>query len=375
MLIGWAIRGFGSWKLGRGGPIVVLLLLYWGWVTLGASLAVDKELAWGFVDYLSKIVLPFLVGVSVINSVEKLEGLAWTIVLSLGYVAFDFNQSYLSGFNRLYWVGFFGGDNNCAAIGLVSGIWLAFFAGIDCQSRWGKLAGLSSAFLITHAIFFSFSRGGMLGLFVSAIVAFWIMQKTPKHWIMAGFALVIGSYMAGPEVREEFQTVFADKDDRDESANSRTKNWKQCLELIAEEPIFGVGPDHYPIVNKERWGEGFEAHTLWLQLGAELGLPGVLLLMAFYGVCWVRLFSYCRGRAPPPDPRMRYIAQGIMASLIGFGVSSQFVSLEQLEIPYYLVMMGVIVLKLDSRPHASPFQGTSLDTPDGDLSCVAQRQR
>jgi O-antigen ligase len=130
---------------------------------------------------------------------------------------------------------------------------------------------------------------------------------------------------------------------------------------MGEEPVFGVGPDHFPLTNKQRWGERMEAHTLWLQLGAELGLPGLLLLLAFYGSCWVRLLPYARGRHPPRDPRIRCLAQGIVASLVGFCVTGQFVTLEQLEIPYYLVMMGVVILKLDNDP--SPYRGEGASDP------------
>jgi hypothetical protein len=49
---------------------------------------------------------------------------------------------------------------------------------------------------------------------------------------------------------------------------------------------------------------------------------------------------------------MRNLACGVIASLVGFGVSAQFVSAELVEGPYYLVMIGAGVLKLDSLARA-----------------------
>jgi len=40
------------------------------------------------------------------------------------------------------------------------------------------------------------------------------------------------------------------------------------------------------------------------------------------------------------------LARMVIASLVGFMVSSQFVSLEGLELPYYVVMIGAATLKV-----------------------------
>src|SRR5271169_4701232 len=62
MLIGWSLHGFGSWKFGPARGIVLGLLFFWLWSILGAALAPNQEVAWDFVEHISKIVLPFLVG-------------------------------------------------------------------------------------------------------------------------------------------------------------------------------------------------------------------------------------------------------------------------------------------------------------------------
>src|SRR5262245_12700755 len=59
LILGWAISGFGKWKLGRSGLIVTLLACYWAWSALGAVLTGSPE-SWAFVESLSKIALPFI---------------------------------------------------------------------------------------------------------------------------------------------------------------------------------------------------------------------------------------------------------------------------------------------------------------------------
>ena len=46
------------------------------------------------------------------------------------------------------------------------------------------------------------------------------------------------------------------------------------------------------------------------------------------------------------EPRLRDLARMVIASLAGFGVASQFVSLEGLELPYYVVLVGAATLKV-----------------------------
>src|SRR5207249_4319820 len=81
-LIGWALQGFGSWKLNRGTLPVYSLLAFFGWSIVCAGMAPNGEAAWGYVDSLSKIILPFLVGITLVKSREQFKQVAWVLVLS-----------------------------------------------------------------------------------------------------------------------------------------------------------------------------------------------------------------------------------------------------------------------------------------------------
>ena len=47
---------------------------------------------------------------------------------------------------------------------------------------------------------------------------------------------------------------------------------------------------------------------------------------------------------------MRWLPAMVISSLIGFGIFGQFVSLEGLELPYYVALTGAAGLKLLSSP-------------------------
>src|SRR5262249_14371701 len=120
LLAGWCLHGLGNWKLSRARAIVAALVVFLLWAGFLSFQAVNKDLAWDFLELHLKIVLPFLVGITTINSVAQLKQLAWVIVLSQGYLAYEFNVEYYSGFNRLVEGDFATLDNNCVAITLDS---------------------------------------------------------------------------------------------------------------------------------------------------------------------------------------------------------------------------------------------------------------
>lgn len=351
LLVGWAARGFGDWRLGRAGGVVTALVAFLGWAVLSTlTRASAPELSWVFVDLLAKIVLPFLVGVTTVNTLSRIRLLVWVILLSEAYVALEFNLAYFGGYNRLKEEGFGSMDNNCNAIALVTCLGLAVLLMLSSEKWWQKLLAFASAALMAHAVMFSFSRGGMLAAMVTGAAIFLIIPKRPVYYLGTVLAVLLLVRFAGPEVLDRFSTVFASDDNRDASAESRLVLWKACLDTMQREPL-GVGPAN--------WGEevvryGFKrgklAHTLWLQVGAELGLPGLAFLVLFYGLCVTRLLPMARDAHPVPDPAFHHLARAVIVSLVGFAVSAQFVSLDLLEHPYYITMVGACLLKLDSVP-------------------------
>jgi O-antigen ligase len=356
LLIGWALNGFGRWNWGRGRAIVLLLVAYWGWAALTAAVAPNPALAGEFVAAIAKVTLPVLVGITTINSTRQLKQLAWVIVLSEGYLAFELNLSYYQGNNRVYPDGFAGSDSNCIAIAMVTCAGLAFFLALGSKRWWQLLLGLACAAMMAHVVMIARSRGGMLAMALTGIISFVLIPKTPRNYLLFALAAVIAIRLAGPQVVERFSTTFASSDARDVSARSRLELWRDCMDAAVKHPIFGLGPDHWPVVARDYgWvGEVNEAHSLWVQNAAELGFPGLILLASFYLVCIRRLWPFTYQKYPVIDPWFHDAARMVIAALIGFMVAAQFVTIKSLETPYYIALLGAGVLKLSSLPQQPP---------------------
>lgn len=347
MLIGWAIRGLGDWRLGRGGAAAAFLLGFLGWVSLGYFFCRYPILAREYIVSLAKIVLPFLVGMSMIDDRRKIRQLAWVIVLSQGFLALDFNRSYYQGYNRVVLEAYGGFDNNCIAAAMVVGVLLSLFLAI-AETRWSlRIVCFVAAALMANTIMFSFSRGGQLGLIAGGITGFILIPKHPKYYLVLLLAAILAFRLAGPEVRQRFMTIFVDPEQRDRSAESRMDQWRACIRTMRDHPFLGVGANHWPLQSEAMGLPKMQAHSLWFQTGAEMGIPGLLLLSGFYGVTIWRLLALLR-RDSPAGEWDRAMARGVIAALVGFAVSVSFISVVWLELPYYTVLLGAVLLRVNS---------------------------
>ncbi len=349
MLVGWAIRGTGSWHFGQARAIVGAFIAFFLWSMVSASKAPNQEVAWNFVLDFSKIALPFLIGVTIIRSQLQLYALLWVVTICSGYVCLSLNMTYLQGHNVVD--GWGGMGRAVIATALVMTTSVAFFLGLYEDAWWRKALALGSCAMQLHAIMLSFSRGGMLGLVTSGVTALLIIPKKWSHYLVFGLVVLLGIRLAGPELTTRYSTVSASRENRDASAESRLDLWQDCLDVIAKHPVFGVGPDHWPLIASDYgWESGKEAHNNWLQNGAELGLPGMLFLAGTFGMCLIRSFGVLSLRDPVADPLALMIAHMSVVALAGFFVSSQFVTIEMLEHPYYVMMIGAASLKVSSIP-------------------------
>lgn len=348
VVVGWACQGFGRRKLGKASAVVSMMVLYGMWMLYTVRYAVDSQLAWRMIEETFKIIVPFLVGITSITSVRQLKQIAWVIVLSEGYVALEFNRNYLGGYNRLWVEGFGSLDNNGNAVALVTSVGVGLFLALYSRSIVAKAAAAAASLLMVHAILFSFSRGGMLALAITGFITFLLIPKRPVHYILFCLVCLVVFRLAGPEVIERFQMAFVSSKGVEASADARLNQWQACRRSIWERPL-GVGPNQWKLYSEE-FGLplGQAAHSTWLQVGVELGIPGLAMLLLFYLICLKRLAPLAWSRVEVAEPWVQHLARMVIASLVGFMFAAQFVTVYTLEVAWYTALIGAGVLKLVS---------------------------
>ena len=353
MLIGWAWQGFGNWNLRGCRAIVAALAGYWFWQLLSACFSPNPDRAWADVDGTTKILLPFLVAVTTIDSVQKLRQLVWVMLFGFGFVAYEMNLSYLQGYNRIQ-LGTLGGlDNNGMALLMAGGAALGLCYGLGEKIWWRKWLAFAASAAMAHAVLLSFSRGGMLALLVSGALIFLLIPKRPAHWLVLALAVLMTLRLAGPEVRQRFFTAFEEREQLDASAANRLDYWKIGWELMMREPLLGVGAgafrmaatEHSPEKASPYTGLVQEAHSTWFQVGAELGVPALLCLMSFFGLgIWQGVvLARRRGAA---DDFLQTVGQAGAAGITAFCAAATFLTAYGIEGPFYATLLVAVASRL-----------------------------
>ncbi|OQA55645.1 MAG: O-Antigen ligase [Candidatus Omnitrophica bacterium ADurb.Bin277] len=117
--------------------------------------------------------------------------------------------------------------------------------------------------------------------------------------------------------------IHRDADAKEQSVVERIELWKRAIDVIDSEPWFGTGINTYNVAHEKydtakNWRvRGYYAHNGYLQLAAEIGIPGILfflLFLAFYFRRAWRSASALRGTSEELD-RLGMIT-GLLAFLI-----------------------------------------------------------
>ncbi len=363
LLAGWAFNGFGSWRIARARAVVVMLFTYTACYIVSAALAEFKDASYIAVLELLKIVLPFCVGLTMLETEQQWKRLLWVIVLSQGYVGFEQNLNYLRGYNTAA-VGFGGMDNNCFGVSLVTVLGLSIGMGLTSRKWWERAAAGSCAALILHTTLLTYSRGAMVGMLVVGTTAFIALPKRPKYIAWMLVAVLVAARFTGPQLLARYSTAFASSDERDGSAESRLDLWRDTLKVIAAQPLLGVGPANWRLIaSRFGWAEGKSAHSVWMETAAEVGVPGTLALFCFFAIATIRLWPLARAEVTDANHYEVGAAIGVILAVAGFASSGQFVSVVGLEAPYYIVMVGAAVLKNAGQRAAQRQPGAMPELP------------
>ena len=119
------------------------------------------------------------------------------------------------------------------------------------------------------------------------------------------------------------------------SVNVRFYFWRKCWEMMWDNPLWGIGPGNYRVVvPRYRFYEPYpwfssganifvpdRAHSVYLQTGAETGLPGFFLYLGLW-LTAVGIGIQVLREAATDERRMRAVA--CLATVVIFAIDAQF---------------------------------------------------
>lgn len=186
-----------------------------------------------------------------------------------------------------------------------------------CRSR-ARIRGLyGGAFLIlVSAFLLTYSRGAFYALIFSLMINL-ILAKRFRMVLAAaaGIGLLV---MAVPSLRYNFVQTIARNDI---TITERGGYWDVALNMIKAHPVTGVGLNTYhsrfPEFVTDPGTRQAYAHNCYLQMAAEIGVPGMLAFVT------ALLFMFWRSLDPPPESDLGFIL-ALRIALAAFLIQSAF---------------------------------------------------
>jgi len=336
------------------------------------GISLGRTAAFILSDYVKTLVYAFLLAVSIRN-VRDLFTLVWAYVIGCGILAFfslfvfGITKSGGSEFARL--ANLYTYDSNDLGVMMMMGLSLTLLLLVVSRGvkRWLLLLNLVA---IAATVARSGSRGGFLG-FVAVGVAALILangisvSRRLLLLIAAPIALALG---APAGYWKQMGTLMEPKSDYNYSAiDGRRAVAQRGFGYMARYPLFGIGMNNFAaaectispkLETLDRTGpvRCTAPHNSYIQAGAELGVPGLIVWVSLMLGVIVMLLKLRRRlprgwrRGTEPQRFMYGATTFFPLAMVGFAVTSFFVSFAWME-PLYTIAAFTTGLYISLREH------------------------
>ena len=225
--------------------------------------------------------------------------------------------------------------------------------------------GVMALFVVT--ILRTGSRGGFLGLVAVFGVMLWSFRAVPRAQrigVVVAAALLLG-IGGGSAFWNKMGTLLNPSEDYNWSGGDETGRlevWKRGMGYMLRRPALGVGANAFPmaegmispLASRQEVGQGLKwsaAHNSFVQVGAELGIPGLLAFLAMLAAAFRATLFLARGRRSDgaPEPHAA-LGQALTATLAGYCVSGFFLSQAYSAFLYSILALVTALAFVAARP-------------------------
>lgn len=305
-------------------PQGLLLVAFLALAFVSSFDAMWARLAFDQTSDLAKIVLIYILIENTVITERRVHTVFLTMVACALFPAIGTIYNYVSGIliegSRGAWIGIFGNPNE-TAYGLLILLPLAFTvaskSGFATRMFVGTVVALS---LI--AIFLTFSRGGLVGLFAVAGLAGW-RQKSLAIRALTVLGLIGALFLGGLywNRNQGFKDIS-----KDTTFNQRIATIQAGIRMFEAHPLLGVGPGcsivAYPLYVPAESHCGCQlqlvVHNSFFQVLGELGLPGFTVFTLLLGVSLWDAWRLQKGPLAPYARALEFALWGyVVCSLSG----------------------------------------------------------
>jgi len=237
------------------------------------------------------------------------------------------------------------------------------------SNRTNRMFAVIALLILTAGLIFSYGRAAWLSVAAAFGVFILVLLRVKFYWVAIATTVFIGGFILFQQ--QIFDKLEKNKQDSSEnfiehirsmsnissdaSNLERINRWQAAIRLFDERPVLGWGPGTYQFVyapfqrSKEKTiistnlGDMGNAHSEYLGPLAEMGLPGmllVILLMIF--VIYTGLRVYRRG-----GREVKFLSMMATLGLITYyahGVLNNFLDSDKLSVPFWGFIAIIVAL-------------------------------
>jgi probable O-glycosylation ligase (exosortase A-associated) len=295
------------------------------------------------------------------TNLERIKGIFKTLIFVHVLVA-ALNPQMLTEPEVRHYVasGAFLGDGNDFALSVNVVIPMALFLFFDAKKKLHRVFWGSALALMVLCVVATQSRGGTIAL---AAVGFYYWLKSKRKGAMAAVAavaVVLVLIFAPSAYFDRMNTIST----QEGSAQGRIQAWGAAVEMMASNPLLGVGAGHFAV----KYGAEFShasgtpwhtAHSIYFLILGEYGLPGIILLLTLIIgnlVANKRVAEELRRTDPSEDTTQTRLLASLSASMLAFATAGAFLS--AIYYPHMYVLGGLLIagrrIARELQPSATP---------------------
>jgi len=328
-------------------PIWVFFII---WMGITTFFAYFPDAAWIQYKKIIKIqVITFLM-LLLINNMEKMRYLIWTIVISIGFYSVKGGiYTILTGGGGRVWgpPGSFIEDNNALAVAILMVIPLMVFLYQTSEKNWIRKGLLVSIVISLFTVLGSQSRGALIAI-ITVGLFYW---KESKGKLVSGILIIFFSGVLLAFMPESWykrmETIETYQEDG--SAMGRLNAWEYAVH-VANDNFTGVGLDAWSrqtfYIYAPNPNDVHAAHSIYFSVLADHGWFGLLLFLLIMWGAWNSLSVVIKaGRGSVAQKDIILLAKMVKVSFIAYLVGGAFLSLSYFDLPWNLVAVAILIFK------------------------------
>jgi probable O-glycosylation ligase (exosortase A-associated) len=329
--------------------VAIALILFFLWMGVSPFYSFHPQLEFDRWLHPAKVIFMALVALVLVGNRDQLQKLVWVLVLSLGFFGVKGGLFTIATGGSYRVFGPSGGaiqDNNTLALALIMMVPLFRYLQQHSESFWVRRASLVAIALCAVSVVGSQSRGAFLAM--AAMGGFLWIKSRQKG--LAGLAVLLALPIAWLLMPESWTARMSTIQtyEQDGSATGRINAWWMSWNLAVDRFPIGGG---FVVDSAEvfmRYApdptQVLVAHSIYFQILGQHGFIGLALFLMVFGFAWLNFSWIVRSaKAMPGMEWARDLAAMCQVSLVGYAVGGAFLNLTYFDLPYYIVVISIIL--------------------------------